>query len=104
MRAFAAGPRFLNMFLDHNNENVRAYFIYLGASRWLGYVFFIFGFPTVIHNAAFSLFARRACSLRLDALAATFIAIVTFASVASRGTISVRTRFCCIIALAVAFG
>lgn len=37
VRAFAAQQRFQQMFIDAQNNNVRAFFSYIGSARWLGY-------------------------------------------------------------------
>ncbi|KAK9764427.1 hypothetical protein K7432_008067 [Basidiobolus ranarum] len=60
IRAFSAQDRFLDMFITAENENCRAFFMYLCSARWLGF--------------------------RLDILAAIFLTITAFASVAARQT------------------
>ncbi|ORX94321.1 P-loop containing nucleoside triphosphate hydrolase protein [Basidiobolus meristosporus CBS 931.73] len=60
IRAFGAQERFFDMFIDAENENCRAFFMYLCSARWLGF--------------------------RLDILAATFLTITAFASVGARDT------------------
>ncbi|KAK9692619.1 hypothetical protein K7432_014250 [Basidiobolus ranarum] len=60
IRAFSEQDRFLDMFIAAENENCRAFFMYLCSARWLGF--------------------------RLDTLAATFLTITAFASVAVRET------------------
>ncbi|RUS16196.1 P-loop containing nucleoside triphosphate hydrolase protein [Jimgerdemannia flammicorona] len=42
VRAFAAQHRFQQMFVDTQNENIRAFFTYIASARWLGYARAIF--------------------------------------------------------------
>ena len=63
VRAFTAQHRFERMFVEAQNDNMRAYFTYLGSARWLGF--------------------------RLDTLASLFLSISTFACIASRNSQSV---------------
>ncbi|ORY53612.1 P-loop containing nucleoside triphosphate hydrolase protein [Rhizoclosmatium globosum] len=59
IRAFSCETRFVQEFVNIQNENTRMYFSFISSSRWLG--------------------------LRLDLMSAVFLAIISFASVGLKG-------------------
>ncbi|ORY02314.1 P-loop containing nucleoside triphosphate hydrolase protein [Basidiobolus meristosporus CBS 931.73] len=60
IRAYGAQNRFINMFINAESENSRAFFMYICSARWLGF--------------------------RLDILATVFLTVTAFASVGARST------------------